>query len=353
VTSRRYLLACLLIVLPASTVLMPSVGVNNFSRWWRFLYLEHIWFDIDRIMLDMEELIPANATVLTFRQADFAFYTHRRHIDHNDPRMMNIYRMRRVPNAHRALITMGIEYVVLPPYSPPTFYNTTMATLLADPQRSRLLYSDRGYRLLQLRPPDQPAPASEFPVQAVRIHAPPLINTRPAELLQDLPARVLSMAERPFRTSPERPTLEVREDKVDLVQPDRWRLMIYSGPNTKVLEYPHLIKADRPYRFSVEARGRGRVTIYLYAFAFHPELGEDEQIAGEFIYDGLLSSQWQTVGGLLRTNPQSQKYRLFVVHHGRGYMSLRNLRLQELDVRPLPNEAALIDDSLARTPGNR
>ncbi len=97
---------------------------------------------------------PKDSLFLVFRQNDFAFYGKRRFIRHLDPRMIPIYQIQDKYQAAQALREMGIDYIFLPSYMTPTYTDTCIHKVVADPLLCSLAVEANGAKLYRLLPLD-------------------------------------------------------------------------------------------------------------------------------------------------------------------------------------------------------
>lgn len=114
-----------------------------------------------RAILEANTILPADAKVLVFRQADYSFYGNHRIVNNFDPVMSEIYRQWDPDRVVEMLRELEIGYFFVPDYGEPTIYRTKLEDVLADPNRVELL-TDRGaYRVLRLREAEEPPPRLE------------------------------------------------------------------------------------------------------------------------------------------------------------------------------------------------
>lgn len=93
---------------------------------------------------------PPDSVVLALRPADM-FYSGRTMISYLDPRTVELYRQTDPERAFAALRGLGVDYVQVPDYTLPPFYNSQLMQLLAEPKYSELAYEQSGYQIYRIR----------------------------------------------------------------------------------------------------------------------------------------------------------------------------------------------------------
>ena len=88
---------------------------------------------------------------LVFRQNDFACYSNRTFVRHLDPKLIPIYRLKNKKRAFSELVKMGVDYIFLPSYMTPTFTDTCIHKIVADPLLCHLVVEAGGSKLYELR----------------------------------------------------------------------------------------------------------------------------------------------------------------------------------------------------------
>jgi hypothetical protein len=83
------------------------------------------------------------------------YYSRRKMVSYLDPRLIPFYREGSPEKAATMLKALGIRYVFMTDYSLPPVYDSTLATILADPRLSRLVYSHGMFQLYALEESEQ------------------------------------------------------------------------------------------------------------------------------------------------------------------------------------------------------
>jgi hypothetical protein len=102
-----------------------------------------------KIHREMDERIPEEALVLSLRPADM-YYAKRKMVSYLDPRLIPFYREPTPGKAVEMLKALGIRYVFMPDYSLPVVYNSSLMSILADPQLSRVVLNEGAAQLYEL-----------------------------------------------------------------------------------------------------------------------------------------------------------------------------------------------------------
>jgi hypothetical protein len=116
-----------------------------------------------RAMQFLKAETPVTATVLSFRAADM-YYAGRRMLSGFDPRLIPLYQEQDPVRAFERLVNLGISHVYLPDYYNPCITNTVVQEILARPEFAELVFTDAGFQIFRLAPPQsgQAGEAFEF-----------------------------------------------------------------------------------------------------------------------------------------------------------------------------------------------
>jgi hypothetical protein len=153
--SLRQVACVLLIVLGVEAVplwsFLQSVGPALFHEDypWRRRYNHPIM----QIVGYVRDHTPPSARIYVFRMGDFAFYSQRRLLVDLDPTLVPLYEMTDTHKAYAFLREKGVDYICPPGYDYPTFHNSVVADLVADPTLCELITDIEGWRLYRLLPP--------------------------------------------------------------------------------------------------------------------------------------------------------------------------------------------------------
>jgi hypothetical protein len=103
-------------------------------------------------MLAMDFLrshVDENALVLSLKPADM-YYSGRKMVSYLDPRLIGFYKSESPENSFGILKAIGIDYVYLPDYSLPPFYNSILQDILANPAFASLQFAVGGVQIYKL-----------------------------------------------------------------------------------------------------------------------------------------------------------------------------------------------------------
>jgi len=115
---------------------------------------------------------PEDSLVLVYRQNEFAYYGARRFIRDVDPRMTGFYRLTDRDEAHRFLVRLGVDYVLLPAEKRATIMNSAMMGILGDPGLSELIREHpQGEQIYRLRPVRRPVRWQDVDAGALRLRS--------------------------------------------------------------------------------------------------------------------------------------------------------------------------------------
>lgn len=99
----------------------------------------------------IRDTIPPSKKFLLFRQNEFAYYLPEYvFIRHFDPRISDFYLIENEDEAFQFLKKKRINYVVTPRYNTVTYANSMFSSVVSNPEYSRLVKSDLGYKLYEL-----------------------------------------------------------------------------------------------------------------------------------------------------------------------------------------------------------
>lgn len=93
---------------------------------------------------------PLGLKVLTFRKADAAFYLDVPYMAYLDSKLVPFYKAQSKEAGIRVLRGIKIGYVITPPYSEPTVYNSVLQDIIGDPLLATLLVDKGGYKLFKI-----------------------------------------------------------------------------------------------------------------------------------------------------------------------------------------------------------
>lgn len=102
-----------------------------------------------RVMAFIRNNTPPDALVLALEASDM-YYSGRRMISNLDPRLVDFYKARSPQQGFNVLKKLGITHVYVVASAQPTFYNSVLQEILADPKYAELAYTAAGNELYAL-----------------------------------------------------------------------------------------------------------------------------------------------------------------------------------------------------------
>jgi hypothetical protein len=97
----------------------------------------------------LREHTPAQAVVLSLKPADM-FYAKRKMVSHLDPRLAKFYASSTPQAAREELARLDVRFVHVPSYAMPTFYNSPLKQILADPGQASLRFENNDGQIYEL-----------------------------------------------------------------------------------------------------------------------------------------------------------------------------------------------------------
>lgn len=181
---RALLLLYLFLLLPlALYCLPPSLARPHAAGMWKQSFFTNSRPRVDEIIEGANQYLSDQSVTIVFRQSDFGYYGRSRLIDHNDMRLAPAFQAPTSEAAWDLLRALGVTHLFLPPYHPPTVYNTIIASLLGDPRFTTLLYSVNGYRLYELNEAIRHPARIPLPSEAIQFEPDAWSDIAPREWL--------------------------------------------------------------------------------------------------------------------------------------------------------------------------
>lgn len=95
---------------------------------------------------------PKDSILLSFRNAEAAFYANKQYFYHTDPRMLPVYTAKSKWDTYKALVGLGIQYIAVPNYPLSYIDQSYISQVLGDPGIAKLIYQHGGAKLYELLP---------------------------------------------------------------------------------------------------------------------------------------------------------------------------------------------------------
>jgi hypothetical protein len=120
------------------------------------------------VVASLGERTPPDALVLALRPADM-YYADRRMVSYLDERLLPFYGLADPVEGRAALLALGVTHVLMPPFSLPVIYNSTLPAILADPRAAMLSRDRLRTQIYELRREADPGDAAPAVVRTVRL----------------------------------------------------------------------------------------------------------------------------------------------------------------------------------------
>lgn len=103
-----------------------------------------------RVMAFIRDNTPQDALILAMEASDM-YYSNRRMISNLDPRMADFYKSASPQEGFNNLKKIGITNIYIVASAQPTFYNSVLQEIVANPEYTKLVYTSGGSQLYALR----------------------------------------------------------------------------------------------------------------------------------------------------------------------------------------------------------
>lgn len=272
--------------------------------------------------------LPQDALILTFQQAQLAFYGRHRFLSDIDPKLIPFYQQTDADAAHAELYRLGVTHLMLPGYAIPTVYNSAIDKIIAHPERVELIYEVDGNRLYRLRPHAATQASQE---RSPPIHLPLAVNGSAEWTTWDRRHEYAV----PSRINPDSGMLEVEQKP--LVSLRRAESRIYSGrgpieltPSQASSQIVPVVECGRIHRVLLDAAGSGSLDVSV---VFYPPNAPPQW---RTIWQGLLDDKPRTIAATFdalwmpAVGERCQRAEVRVVARlfGRGSLGVHNARIE-------------------------
>jgi len=264
------------------------------------------------------ESTPKDSLFLVLRMAEFAYYADRNYIRHVDPRMVEFYKAEDKDKAFEILSSMEIDYVLVPYYLDPSYYNSQLVHILADPQCADLVM-DNNYSLYRLRKKKRKVSYQDFrmPEPAARLKQNGQVALAGWTIYKK-GSGVTSEGLRPVSSTSGATDFIVNNDGGELYLYSGQGLMAYTpSPFFRNL---YNISPGANYHFSARVKGRGALKVYL------AEYSGGAALQWILLWEGVLQGEGRFIERQFITSSQTRKYRLIFLLVGQGHFSVRDIQ---------------------------
>ncbi|MBO6570718.1 MAG: hypothetical protein JJ960_18365 [Kordiimonadaceae bacterium] len=114
-----------------------------------------------RAMKFLQENAKGEEKVLTLKPADM-FFAERKMISYLDTRLIPFYNTSVAAEGYELLKGLDVNFIHLPDYGIPVFYNSVLMEIVGNPQYADLAFSEDGYQIYRLK--KESNPVDEIPV---------------------------------------------------------------------------------------------------------------------------------------------------------------------------------------------
>jgi len=269
-----------------------------------------------------KESTPKDSLFLILRMAEFGYYADRNYIRHIDPRMIEFYEAENKDKAFEILSAMGIDYILIPYYLDPSYYNSQLVHILADPQYADLVI-DNNYSLYRLRGKKRSVSYQDFHMPEAKAGLKENGQVVLTEwTLYKKGAGITSEGLIPASATPGITDF--------IVHNDRGELYLYSGQGlTNYSPSPFFsdlynIRPGANYHLSARIEGNGALKVYLAEYSGGGALG------WILLWEGVLDGENRYIERQFLTSKETQKYRLVFLLWGRGSFSVKKIQTKQI-----------------------
>lgn len=96
---------------------------------------------------------PQGSKILSFRNAETAFYGGRQYLYHSSPIMKKVYESKTIEGAFKNLSDLGINYIITQQYAVTYIDHSFIKDIIGDPTYSNLIYSHNQTKIFKLNTP--------------------------------------------------------------------------------------------------------------------------------------------------------------------------------------------------------
>ena len=319
-----FIFFCLGITFPVLIYTIYTILWFNFSS---SNILAHDWSklinsDLEKykVLQYIKDKVPPTALCLVFRQAEVAYYTGKKFIRHLDPRLIGFYELHDKNKAYHFLINLGIDYIYTVSYMLPTYYNSQIYHITADPRLCELLIEAGGYRLFKLY--KKPRNVQLFP----------LLNIQNANFFKkNNPWTIYSNKEKYSTNNWTRLIDETGESVLIITNKGKTKTYLYSGVGPLYLPpsncfYEAKIEPNTIYHFEATVKGTGMFCVFLV------EYSNDGTYIWIPIWKSVLNDYYQKIESQFMTSPEAQEYRIVLLLKEYGKLFLKNISIQKVEI---------------------
>lgn len=279
-----------------------------------------------KIIQYIRDKTPEDCLVLAFHQKDLNYYTKRKTVRHVDPRLFGFYKLDNKDKAYEFLLDLGIDYVYSPSYMLPTYFNSQIYRIVADPQLCELVMDEEGTRLFKLHKTRRDKNTTP-------------INSENADFSfkghngSGLSGWQVYNDSEEYKAS--NWLLENDEDGryvLTVRNKGRNKTCIYSFPGrlthspSTAFSKKSLMESATTAHFSAVVKGEGMLKVFL---VHYPMLLEEDMWLP--IWESILTKDYKRIENQFITPAEIREYRLVIILQGKGQLSLREVTLSKIN----------------------
>lgn len=263
-------------------------------------------------MTYLRDKTDAHALVLSMKPSDM-FYAHRRMISYLDPQLVDFYGEKDVDKAYHLLLQQGVNYIHIPSYALPPFYNSALHDIVSNPQYAQLVFSSQGHQIFHIARPSQ----DKFCDYQ---------SLAPGEVPWTKKTNFIIGGRKAYWRLPTKSEI-LRNSPLDFsIIPRENSIFLWSSVDNDLTTYIR-VDGDREYRLTFNLIGKGFITFYLM------ELDKDGKIIGTYTLDEMpLNAQKNARDYHKRmvTSKEASFVRLGVETRGNSNFRIQKIALESL-----------------------
>lgn len=347
---RIVVIVSVLLLLPLVAYAMPAVlGITwGGASMWKQSFITPVVPRVNSLIKQANQYLSDDSLTVVFRHSDFGYYGRGRMIDHNDMRLIHVFQAPTTEAAWQALRQLGVTHLFLPPYNPPTVYNTPVHDLLGDPRFTTVIYNAFGYRLFTLNDTIIEPNRQSITAGPIKLHPELWKETLPNEWLNTPFEQLVFLsgaAEQPRapEASPSRVVVESFKRQRVLVGTEISDAVISTLSNQDAINNNRFAMASNGrYELYMDAQGFGLVSVMVYEYTMQ----EGKRIADRpiLVDQIILTGERRTIRGQFLTSGGAQQYQVVVELSGRGAVGFEGIHMSRL----LPPEPPRDDSAKQR-----
>lgn len=316
--------------------ILPS-SLND-DDWTKALISRHT---SPHIIQYIHKYTPTDSIFLVFRPSGFAYYAKRKFISYLDPRLVSLYTTSDTILAYNLLQQLKIDYIYVPYYLPPAFYNSQIFRIAGNPRFANLEFEHNDYRLYKINRKLEKIQLTSLELRNSDFSEKNKNGTGPA--YWQIYSSVKKYNARNWEISVDKQG----ESFVLIWNENRFlnrgnKTYLFSGrgtlniPPSNTFESAPLIPSH-PYRLTASVKGKGLLKVWLVEYSLSVPEGRWKKIWESHLVDDhytLIENQFLTMS-------DAQEYRIVFSLEGVGNLYINKVDFQKIDSVGIPNKMYL------------